>query len=457
MFSITFTRRWVGWPRRSCWRRRWPSPCSARRRPRARRRRCRATSTLRAVRRARRPTAPPGRCSPPTTGRCTRSSAPRTAATSTSAWSRPAGSSTPRRRSRSAPARPAPSPSCTTRPPTATTCPSRRARPARAARGGNAGPGPNGADIGAPAMALPVTVGGQPAYGVLFDNFGTGYRDQQRQERAHRLAARGHLHADLVEPHQQSVLLRLRLGRDQRQRRRQRHHERDLLRHRLLDRQLHRPRPLGGRRPRERHVLQQHRQQPLDHTRARPARSSPPGRRTTARPTSPCKYGNGQSGGLTEAYSGALPNGYNPMKVQNSIELGTGGDNTGLGTGEFFEGAVVSGFPSDATENAVQANIVAAGYSHDARGRGRLRRHRRRRARHRAGRQLRHRRTGRGLQRQARSTAPATATAATGLTWRRPPTPPTRAAPARATTSAGPAAGSGSSTRSTRPAPAPTR
>ena len=32
--------------------------------------------------------------------------------------------------------------------------------------GGNAGPGPNGADIGAPAEALPVYVGGQPAYGI---------------------------------------------------------------------------------------------------------------------------------------------------------------------------------------------------------------------------------------------------------------------------------------------------
>src|SRR5580698_4711326 len=75
------------------------------------------------------------------------------------------------------------------------------------------------------------------------------------------------------------------------------------------------------------------------------------------------KYGNGQSGGLTEAYSGPLPSGYDPMHVQNSIELGTGGDNTGQGLGEFFEAAVVSGFPSDATENAVQANITAAGYA----------------------------------------------------------------------------------------------
>jgi hypothetical protein len=51
------------------------------------------------------------------------------------------------------------------------------------------------------------------------------------------------------------------------------------------------------------------------------------------------------------------------MKIQSSIELGTGGDNTSLGDGEFFEAADVSGFPSEATQSAVQANIVAAGYS----------------------------------------------------------------------------------------------
>src|SRR5271168_2700813 len=43
--------------------------------------------------------------------------------------------------------------------------------------GGNAGPGPGGMDIGASAEALPVYVGGQPAYGLEFDKFGTGYRD----------------------------------------------------------------------------------------------------------------------------------------------------------------------------------------------------------------------------------------------------------------------------------------
>jgi hypothetical protein len=74
------------------------------------------------------------------------------------------------------------------------------------------------------------------------------------------------------------------------------------------------------------------------------------------------KYGNGQEGGLTETYSGALPNNYDPMKVQNAIDLGTGGDDSPWGDGEFFEGAVVPGFPSDATENSVQASLVSAGY-----------------------------------------------------------------------------------------------
>src|SRR5947209_1396308 len=74
------------------------------------------------------------------------------------------------------------------------------------------------------------------------------------------------------------------------------------------------------------------------------------------------KYANATSGGLTTGFSGPLPNGYSPMKVDSSILLRTGGDNSNSGVGEFFEGAVTAGYPSDATENAVQANIAAAGY-----------------------------------------------------------------------------------------------
>jgi hypothetical protein len=74
------------------------------------------------------------------------------------------------------------------------------------------------------------------------------------------------------------------------------------------------------------------------------------------------KYGNAASGGLTTPYSGALPNGYSPMKTDSSLLLGTGGDNSVSGQGEFFEGAITSGYPTDATENAVQASIVTAAY-----------------------------------------------------------------------------------------------
>ncbi|ADJ45081.1 alpha-L-arabinofuranosidase [Amycolatopsis mediterranei S699] len=75
------------------------------------------------------------------------------------------------------------------------------------------------------------------------------------------------------------------------------------------------------------------------------------------------KYGDATTGGLTTPYSGGLPRGYSPMKLEPSILLGTGGDNSVSGVGEFFEGAVTSGFPTDATENAVQASVVAAGYN----------------------------------------------------------------------------------------------
>jgi hypothetical protein len=75
------------------------------------------------------------------------------------------------------------------------------------------------------------------------------------------------------------------------------------------------------------------------------------------------KYGNATSGGLTTTYSGALPSGYSPMHEEADILLGTGGDNSNGDTGEFFEGAVTSGYPSDATENAVQADLTTVGYA----------------------------------------------------------------------------------------------
>jgi hypothetical protein len=76
------------------------------------------------------------------------------------------------------------------------------------------------------------------------------------------------------------------------------------------------------------------------------------------------KDGDANSGGLKTDYNGALPttSGYTPLRLEGAIILGIGGDNSNGSAGTFYEGVMTSGFPSDATENAVQANIVAAGY-----------------------------------------------------------------------------------------------
>lgn len=77
--------------------------------------------------------------------------------------------------------------------------------------------------------------------------------------------------------------------------------------------------------------------------------------------------GNAQRGALTTFYAGPRPapkqyGVYFPMRKQGGILLGTGGDNGNGSSGTFYEGAMTRGFPSDATTDAVQANVVAAGY-----------------------------------------------------------------------------------------------
>jgi len=79
--------------------------------------------------------------------------------------------------------------------------------------------------------------------------------------------------------------------------------------------------------------------------------------------------GDASTGSLGTYFKGALPGGgYSPMKKQGAIVLGSGGDcckpggGANLSDGTFYEGCIVTGYPSDATEDAVQANIVNAGY-----------------------------------------------------------------------------------------------
>jgi hypothetical protein len=82
------------------------------------------------------------------------------------------------------------------------------------------------------------------------------------------------------------------------------------------------------------------------------------------------RAGNAQSGSLSTYYNGVRPNvsGYNPMHKEGAIILGIGGDNSKSSAGTFYEGVMTSGYPSDATENSVQANIVAAGYGGSSTG-----------------------------------------------------------------------------------------
>ena len=74
------------------------------------------------------------------------------------------------------------------------------------------------------------------------------------------------------------------------------------------------------------------------------------------------KGGDAQQGVLQTLHEGKRPEGYEAMQKQGAIILGVGGDNSCWAVGTFYEGAMTAGFTSDATDAAVQANIVAAGY-----------------------------------------------------------------------------------------------
>ena len=74
------------------------------------------------------------------------------------------------------------------------------------------------------------------------------------------------------------------------------------------------------------------------------------------------KAGNAQTGKLETKFNGGRPPNYSPMKKKGAIILGIGGDGSSYGVGTFYEGCITSGNPPDAIDDAVQANIVAAGY-----------------------------------------------------------------------------------------------
>lgn len=79
--------------------------------------------------------------------------------------------------------------------------------------------------------------------------------------------------------------------------------------------------------------------------------------------------GDAQEGRLRVMFDGPrIDASYDPMRKQGAILLGNGGDNSNGSQGTFYEGAMTAAgtFPTDATDQLIQANVVAAKYA-DAR------------------------------------------------------------------------------------------
>jgi hypothetical protein len=74
------------------------------------------------------------------------------------------------------------------------------------------------------------------------------------------------------------------------------------------------------------------------------------------------KGGNAKSGSLQTMWDGGRPTNYEVMHKGGGVVLGIGGDNSSTAKGNFYEGVLTSGYATTATDNAIQANIVAARY-----------------------------------------------------------------------------------------------
>src|SRR4051812_3979857 len=73
--------------------------------------------------------------------------------------------------------------------------------------------------------------------------------------------------------------------------------------------------------------------------------------------------GDSQSGSLATMFDGPrVDSSYDPMRKQGAIVLGNGGDNSNGSQGTFYEGVMTAGYPTDATDQRAQANVVAVRY-----------------------------------------------------------------------------------------------
>jgi hypothetical protein len=63
--------------------------------------------------------------------------------------------------------------------------------------------------------------------------------------------------------------------------------------------------------------------------------------------------------GFSTPYSGNLPGGYAPLRLEGGLSLGEGGDGSNNVDGAFFEGIVAAGQQTDATDTSIQTNLHA--------------------------------------------------------------------------------------------------
>lgn len=73
--------------------------------------------------------------------------------------------------------------------------------------------------------------------------------------------------------------------------------------------------------------------------------------------------GSAQAGALSH-HVAHLPTGYSPLHKEGGMVLGVGGDISNTSNGVFYEGVIINGDPSSATEDLVQAQIVSENWGY---------------------------------------------------------------------------------------------
>ena len=74
------------------------------------------------------------------------------------------------------------------------------------------------------------------------------------------------------------------------------------------------------------------------------------------------KGGDATTGKLKTMYDGPRPRDYKSLHKQGALILGIGGDNSHSAVGTFYEGAIIAGISSDATDALIATDIRSSGY-----------------------------------------------------------------------------------------------